>query len=417
MTVSILNCASANIDAEKTLWDVVVVGAGPAGSATATYAAEHKLRVLLLDRSNLPREKVCGCCLSPLALSELERLYLTQGLPMNLDIKFLDRITFAFQGESASFLYKNGGVLSRISLDTELTQNAINSGVTWLPSTKALWFNTEDNLVTLSVTTKDKPSYLIQARRLVLAGGLLEAVSVNTAHAQRRTERNRPQNNRIGLGLTLPKEAGLFSDRHLHMGISPQGYCGIVRLEDGSIDIASAVHPHFLKSCKSPSKLIADILTASFTEATCPVDLAAVHESSIRATPLLTHTTGNIHTHSDRIFRVGDAVSYVEPFTGEGIGWALLSARLAASALIDVDGSLRPARKAAKKYRQTFSSHIQMKQRRCRVIALALRSSFLVKVAVKAAKVFPWLSPHAAGFITGNGVFRGYLMNKRKGLS
>jgi len=55
-------------------WDVVVVGAGPSGSAAATVVATRGLRVLLLDRENLPRPKVCGCCLSPLALSELDLL-------------------------------------------------------------------------------------------------------------------------------------------------------------------------------------------------------------------------------------------------------------------------------------------------------------------------------------------------------
>ena len=44
-------------------WDVVVVGAGPAGSATATQVAKHGLRVLLLDRQHLPRPKVCGLSL------------------------------------------------------------------------------------------------------------------------------------------------------------------------------------------------------------------------------------------------------------------------------------------------------------------------------------------------------------------
>ncbi|HEX5906256.1 MAG TPA: FAD-dependent oxidoreductase, partial [Propionibacteriaceae bacterium] len=40
--------------------DVVVVGAGPAGSATATHLARHGLRVSLLEKSRFPREKVCG---------------------------------------------------------------------------------------------------------------------------------------------------------------------------------------------------------------------------------------------------------------------------------------------------------------------------------------------------------------------
>ena len=48
-------------------WDGVVIGAGPAGSAAAIWLARAGRRVLLVDRATMPREKVCGCCLSPTA--------------------------------------------------------------------------------------------------------------------------------------------------------------------------------------------------------------------------------------------------------------------------------------------------------------------------------------------------------------
>jgi menaquinone-9 beta-reductase len=54
--------------------DVVVVGAGPAGSATATHLARHGLRVSLLEKSKFPREKVCGDGLTPRGTRQLIRL-------------------------------------------------------------------------------------------------------------------------------------------------------------------------------------------------------------------------------------------------------------------------------------------------------------------------------------------------------
>ena len=54
--------------------DVIVVGAGPAGSSTATYLARSGLDVLLLEKTSFPREKVCGDGLTPRAVRELTAL-------------------------------------------------------------------------------------------------------------------------------------------------------------------------------------------------------------------------------------------------------------------------------------------------------------------------------------------------------
>ena len=61
--------------------DVIVVGAGPAGSATAAYLAMAGLDVLLLEKTSFPREKVCGDGLTPRAVKEL----ITLGIPTPQD--------------------------------------------------------------------------------------------------------------------------------------------------------------------------------------------------------------------------------------------------------------------------------------------------------------------------------------------
>src|SRR5258706_8246558 len=54
--------------------DVIVVGAGPGGSAAAYHLARHGLRVLLLEKTTFPREKVCGDGLTPRATRQLIRM-------------------------------------------------------------------------------------------------------------------------------------------------------------------------------------------------------------------------------------------------------------------------------------------------------------------------------------------------------
>src|SRR5436305_11145007 len=60
------------------LFDVAIVGGGPAGSSCAAFCAIAGLRTLVLDREKFPREKVCGDCLNPSCWPVLERLALAE---------------------------------------------------------------------------------------------------------------------------------------------------------------------------------------------------------------------------------------------------------------------------------------------------------------------------------------------------
>ena len=122
--------AAAAID-----WHGIVIGAGPAGAAVAIRLARQGLRVLLVDRSSMPRPKVCGCCLSPLAVAELASLCPADAVPTPLP---LATVCLVSAGRSARIPMPGGGVLSREALDTALVRQAIAAGADWLP-TMAAW--------------------------------------------------------------------------------------------------------------------------------------------------------------------------------------------------------------------------------------------------------------------------------------
>ena len=152
----------------------------------------------------------------------------------------------------------------------------------------------------------------------------------------------------------MPANAGRLGLKHLIMAIGDGGYCGLIRLEDNTIDVAAAVHPSKLRIAGSPAKALTLMLSQAFYDNTFPIDLAKLQKAPIRATPQLTHHTGTTDSACDRVFRIGDAVGYIEPFTGEGIGWSLLSSRLATDALVTEAGSLRPADEATARYHHTY---------------------------------------------------------------
>src|SRR5215813_13016763 len=72
------------MERENRTYDVIVIGAGPAGSAAAATLAERGRRVALIEKDKFPRDKVCGAFLAPEALALLDRLGVrseVEGLP------------------------------------------------------------------------------------------------------------------------------------------------------------------------------------------------------------------------------------------------------------------------------------------------------------------------------------------------
>ena len=113
-------------------WDVIVVGAGPAGSVTARELARRGRRVLLVDKAIFPRMKVCGCCLNSAAIRTLERLGLAHVLEGAIP---LDRVRIAAGARSADVNLPRGMALSREVLDARLVEAAIEAGAEFRPGT------------------------------------------------------------------------------------------------------------------------------------------------------------------------------------------------------------------------------------------------------------------------------------------
>ena len=106
-------------------YDVVVVGAGPAGSSTAYHLATRDVRVLLLDKAPFPREKICGDGIAPRAVRTLYKM----GLQERLDGRFNKFHGFSFAGAGRSVVRNpipptprfpdHGYIIRRVDLDSD----------------------------------------------------------------------------------------------------------------------------------------------------------------------------------------------------------------------------------------------------------------------------------------------------------
>src|SRR6476659_8203102 len=159
--------------------DVLVVGAGPAGSATAAWLARHGLDVLLTDAAVFPRDKTCGDGLTPRAIGELERLGLGDWLrahTVNQGLRahgFGQTLLLPWPGGT---LPDWGSAVARAELDDHLRTTAIKSGATALDGHRAVDVRRDGDRVAAVVFRVSTGSTTelreIRCNRLVVADGV-----------------------------------------------------------------------------------------------------------------------------------------------------------------------------------------------------------------------------------------------------
>jgi flavin-dependent dehydrogenase len=113
-------------DVTDLAWDVIVVGAGPAGGATAAKLAAHGLKVLIVDRDKFPREKICGDGLVPEAMEALQRI----GLEKEIRSHSIMLPGYTLVGPSGSSVNVNTEItmLERRELDALIAAKAVGNG-------------------------------------------------------------------------------------------------------------------------------------------------------------------------------------------------------------------------------------------------------------------------------------------------
>ena len=342
-------------------WDVVVVGAGPAGALAAHGLACRGVRVLLVEQRHFPRWKVCGACLSPQALAALKTAGLGDlvaaqgGLP-------LERLQLGVAGLVSPLALGAGRVLSRSRLDQALLEAAVAVGATVMTGTRAVLGAAATGLEPDRevVLHKGTTRWSVRAKVVLIAAGLSHRAIDNEAEISTSIE----PHSRIGAGCVLPGEAAELPPGVLQMAVGHGGYVGLVRVESGEINLACAFDRPMLGSGGGAALLCQKILAeAGF--ATLP----GLKESAWQLTAALSRHTIPLAGH--RLLLLGDAAGYVEPFTGEGMGWALTSS-LAALPLVlrgleNWDGAIES------EWRRLHRRWVAQKQKSCRVLAVVLR--------------------------------------------
>lgn len=339
-------------EAQRT-YDIIVVGAGPAGSTTARLCAAEGLETLLLDRKEFPREKPCGGGLTLAAVNELEKT----GLTLPPDIVEARAHTFrAFSGHrhmEVSLPEPYCYLVRRSTFDAFLVDRARATGVSFMGGVDVTEVVRQTAQKPTLVEVKTSNGLVFRSPVAVGADGALSRV----AKGLRRP--SSPRDMGFCLSADVPKKAfqNLFrTDTGLDIwyGFVPHGYGWVFpKREFYSIGIGASLSSlRNLKAAlkefllrlqgnddkhinpEAPDKIEGETATRGKSE--------VENETGSGLEALVKHFKGHFvpiggyraPVTADGIVLVGDAAGFADPFTGEGIRYAIASGRLAAETIV-----------------------------------------------------------------------------------
>jgi geranylgeranyl reductase family protein len=326
--------------------DVIVVGAGPGGSAAAYHLARHGANVLVLEKSRFPREKVCGDGLTPRAVKQLiamgvetegEGWARNRGLRvigggMRLELDWPDLASFPNYGLTRT----------RLDFDELLVKQAVKAGAvlrTGVTVTGPV-YNAERRVVGVETSEGERRAPLVIAAdgvsgRFPLAMGLTKRADRPIGVAVRRYYRS-------------PRHTDEYLESWLELrgkrdsaALLP-GYGWIFGMGDGRVNVGLGVLNSSVEFGKSNYReMLVDWMSATpadweMSEATAdgPIQGAALPMGFNR-----------VPHYTRGVLLVGDSGGMVNPFNGEGIAYAMesggLAAEVAVQALAERDAARR----------------------------------------------------------------------------
>ena len=361
--------------------DVVIAGAGPAGTAAAIALARAGQRVVVVDKATFPRDKICGDGLTTGALRLLEDLGLdpagiaswTPVQDIHVSSPSRHVVTFPLPRDQGAYAV----VARRRDLDHALVLRAREAGATVLEGVEVTGATETEADVTLALGD----GTTITAPYAIGADGMWSPL-------------------RKHLGTTTPGYLGewhAFRQYFTHVGpkasqlwvwFEPDllpGYAWCFPLPGGGANVGFGIQRGAKVATKEMKALWPELLARPHIAEVLGPD--AVPEDRHQAWPIPARID-DITLSAGRVLWVGDAAAATDPMTGEGIGQALLSGVLAAEAILAAGPGDPTA--ACARYERDVARDLVPDHKMSMLLIRALKHRKGARAAVRVAGLTPW---------------------------
>lgn len=357
--------------------DVVIVGAGPAGSTAAAHLARAGFEVALLEKASFPRDKICGDALTPRAVRETQRLGLPtlreDGWHPNRGLRLIGAgHRLEIDWPDVPGMPDHGLTRPRMKLDADLAGFAAACGARLHENTMATHpILGADGWVTgIAARTTDErgrktgPELTFRAPVVIAADGVSSRMAVAMGIEKRD---DRPMGVAVRTYHSSPRHADDYIESWVELtaptgGEVLPGYGWLFPLGDGTVNVGLGMlntSPAFGQV--DYRAVLRDWIAAMGGEwdIDASTQLAPVRSAAL---PMAFNRT----PHFDRgVLLIGDAGGMVNPFNGEGIDYGMEAARIAAEVIATYARYPEPARRRRlaeypAAVRQSFGSYFTL---------------------------------------------------------
>ncbi|MEW5705329.1 MAG: geranylgeranyl reductase family protein [Actinomycetota bacterium] len=366
--------------------DVVIVGAGPAGSSAAFFLAQQGIEVVLIDKSHFPREKACGDGLGPRAIQIMNKMglgnWLASGSYYRCNrVRMVSSMGSRFEAHipAEDTPYPYFYIVSRRDLDHKLVETASSAGARVYMGHKAVFPVVSNGTVKGVRTSCNGEETEISCKILVCADGTngsfakylgLQSVKPHAFAARAYFS------NVKGLDDCI----NIYIDERI-----PEGYAWIFPVSETTANIGLGV------SCPKMKQLDVDVkrLIRWFVSEkdTSPIDLSDAAAATDIKGAHLRMGYGRYKSVADGVLLVGDSAGLINPLTGEGIAYALESGEQAALVIRHAFSKGDISERALMLYQNHLNKNFYMNHRVYELIRFGLANyTWMDKLIKKGAK-------------------------------
>ena len=379
------------MNASTNIYDVVIAGAGPAGTSAAIHLAQRGARVLLAEQKKFPRAKLCGEFISPECLDHFAHLGVAEKITQAGGARLTQTVFYSRSGRSVSvpsewFGNKNAALgLSRAEMDHRLLVRAREAGVDVLEETLASGLLRDGERVTgmrLKSGHNGSDTSDVNAPVVIDATGRTRALVRRFQDHKDKSGRQQP----LLVAYKAHLEDAQVAAGSCEIYFYPGGYGGLSSVENGLSNLCFIASAADVRACHSDPETVMKQFVTKNSRAAHTLAQARARSEWLAVT--LDSFGRREPVPADGLLMIGDAAAFIDPFTGSGMLMALEGGELAASVIMRHLPGLRsgvPFSALAYDYRTSYK---QLFGSRLRICAVLRRAAFVPCLANAAIRLF-----------------------------